>query len=423
MRITYKIAALAALALISSGVNAQTNRIAPIEANPNAAVVEAYRMYKDATPVVKVPTAVEVPFTSEFIERLNFAVLDKTTNEFEPSLFVDKSKSAEIPVTVSLEPTSSRYPMALVDKNFETYEQFDVKEDDLSEVTIYLSSSQSGKPIVSSSLTVYLDNYVALPSKVEISAMTGSAWTILVNSTRMSSQTVNFPKTSASNWRIRFTYSQPLRISELKLNQQNASIVSDRGLRFLAQPNHQYRIYYDADRYVNAPVKEAANLYDDRDVVKVSATAGVSNPQYRISDYDNDGVPDISDNCVNTPNPDQEDINGNGRGDVCDDFDRDGIVNTKDNCPDQPNYDQRDTDGDKIGDACDKEESRITEKYKWVPWVGIGFAALVLIALFVMAVRHPGAKVSNTSSSNPPAKDPNPGAGQTGTDQNSTPQV
>jgi hypothetical protein len=35
-------------------------------------------------------------------------------------------------------------------------------------------------------------------------------------------------------------------------------------------------------------------------------------------DTDGDGVPDFFDNCVNTPNPDQRDKDGDGYGDVCD---------------------------------------------------------------------------------------------------------
>jgi len=102
---------------------------------------------------------------------------------------------------------------------------------------------------------------------------------------------------------------------------------------------------------------------------------------------DSDGVPDIRDNCVSVSNSDQQDINNNGRGDACDDFDQDGIINSKDNCPDNPNRDQRDTDSDGVGDVCDKEESRITERYPWIPWVGIGFAAVVLIVLLVLTAR------------------------------------
>lgn len=37
-------------------------------------------------------------------------------------------------------------------------------------------------------------------------------------------------------------------------------------------------------------------------------------------DTDEDGVPDVSDNCPNTANPDQADFDGDGIGDVCDVF-------------------------------------------------------------------------------------------------------
>jgi hypothetical protein len=58
-------------------------------------------------------------------------------------------------------------------------------------------------------------------------------------------------------------------------------------------------------------------------------------------DTDGDGIPDIADNCVTTPNPDQADTDGDGVGDACD------------NCPETPNPDQADTNGNGIGDACE----------------------------------------------------------------------
>lgn len=104
-------------------------------------------------------------------------------------------------------------------------------------------------------------------------------------------------------------------------------------------------------------------------------------------DSDGDGVPDVTDNCPNDPNPGQEDADGDGRGDVCDncpnianpgqeDADGDGVGDTcdlctdtdgdsfgnpgfpantcpTDNCPNTANADQTDTDGDGLGDACD----------------------------------------------------------------------
>lgn len=58
-------------------------------------------------------------------------------------------------------------------------------------------------------------------------------------------------------------------------------------------------------------------------------------------DTDQDGVCDDEDNCVQTPNPGQEDADGDGLGDACD------------NCPNNANPDQADTDGDGVADACD----------------------------------------------------------------------
>lgn len=91
-------------------------------------------------------------------------------------------------------------------------------------------------------------------------------------------------------------------------------------------------------------------------------------------DKDQDGVPDIIDNCPNIFNPirpidygKQPDADEDGIGDVCDpcplgfecpnasfrDIDGDGINNSEDNCPRAFNPEQADKDGDGKGDLCD----------------------------------------------------------------------
>ena len=73
-------------------------------------------------------------------------------------------------------------------------------------------------------------------------------------------------------------------------------------------------------------------------------------------DSDDDGITDDIDNCPNTANPNQEDLNEDGIGDVCDnDKDGDGIENDSDNCVEVANPNQEDIDGDGIGDACDDD--------------------------------------------------------------------
>ena len=60
------------------------------------------------------------------------------------------------------------------------------------------------------------------------------------------------------------------------------------------------------------------------------------------------------DNCPETYNPDQVDLDADGIGDVCDtDMDGDGVPNAGDNCPVTPNEDQIDRDRDGVGDECD----------------------------------------------------------------------
>ena len=173
---------------------------------------------------------------------------------------------------------------------------------------------------------------------------------------------------------------QPLRIAELRFVADTIS-VGGQSLRFLAQPKHTYRIYFNPDRGVSVPVGESGDLSADRGVKRIGAGATHDNPAYVQADIDGDGIPDIRDNCVSTSNADQADIDRDGLGDVCQDFDRDGIPNAHDNCPNVPNVDQADQDGDGVGDVCDNEESRLTEKYPFIRWAGIGFAALVIVSL------------------------------------------
>ncbi len=59
------------------------------------------------------------------------------------------------------------------------------------------------------------------------------------------------------------------------------------------------------------------------------------------TDTDLDGWPDCVDNCLNTPNPNQLDGDGDMIGDLCD------------NCVTLSNFSQIDLDGDSVGDVCD----------------------------------------------------------------------
>ena len=70
-------------------------------------------------------------------------------------------------------------------------------------------------------------------------------------------------------------------------------------------------------------------------------------------DTDGDGVPDDQDNCPDTPNADQADLDGDGAGDACDvDDDNDGVPDSADNCPDTPEDEIVNEDGCSIDQLC-----------------------------------------------------------------------
>ncbi len=73
-----------------------------------------------------------------------------------------------------------------------------------------------------------------------------------------------------------------------------------------------------------------------------------------LADNDLYSWDDAQDNCPGLYNPCQEDLDGDGSGDLCDgDLDGDGVANESDNCLAAGNPAQDDSDGDQLGDACD----------------------------------------------------------------------
>lgn len=73
-------------------------------------------------------------------------------------------------------------------------------------------------------------------------------------------------------------------------------------------------------------------------------------------DSDGDGTSDTTDNCPCAVNPDQNDLDNDGKGDRCDtDLDGDGVPNSRDNSPEVPNAGQEDLDGDGVGDVSDRD--------------------------------------------------------------------
>jgi len=80
-------------------------------------------------------------------------------------------------------------------------------------------------------------------------------------------------------------------------------------------------------------------------------------------DHDSDEIRDELDNCINDYNPNQDDNDDDGLGDVCDvcpfdednDIDQDNVCGDIDNCINVYNTGQEDSDEDSFGDSCDED--------------------------------------------------------------------
>ena len=343
------------------------------------AVVSAYKSFSNVSTVnIKVPTVVEIPIELNLNQRKEVVVYDVTNKKFITSYLksIDPDNSVNYSVSVKGNIQSN-----LNDHNYTSCTDFDLPlNSNINQASLTFNYD---KEITSDSFHLALDNYVTLPVNLGIKAIVNGAEKVVLAGTRINSSNISFPKISSKTWIVDVSYIQPLRICEAAFSQGNLVRNSSYAVRFLAEKDHNYQIYFDGDRSVNVSYPEAPNLANNFGVLKLAAVTSVTNSLFKLSDMDGDGIPDIKDNCVSTSNPDQADIDQNGRGDVCDDFDQDGIINIKDNCPNTPNYNQADTDADGIGDACDTNEGRITERYTWLPWVGLGLAGIVVIILFV----------------------------------------
>ncbi|MDH3786278.1 MAG: metallophosphoesterase, partial [Acidobacteriota bacterium] len=101
---------------------------------------------------------------------------------------------------------------------------------------------------------------------------------------------------------------------------------------------------------------------ESRDLGLQGRTAACACPA--ADDADGDQYCDAQDNCPLTPNPTQQDQDGDGAGDDCDvcpadpldDGDLDGLCGNVDNCPNDFNPSQIDTDNDGQGDVCDSDD-------------------------------------------------------------------
>jgi hypothetical protein len=362
-----------------------------IQTNDYNTVVSAYKLYSDVLiPDIKVPTVVEVPIDINSSQRREVVVYDVVNKKFIPSYLNYYQVNNLISYSVL---SNNGILSSLNDGSYTSCVDFDLPIN--SSVNKVRLTFKYDREISSNAFYLSVDNYVTLPVSISIRAMDGDIEKVVLAPTNNFGHSISFPKTSSKTWIVEMAYIQPLRLCEVSFEQNNIKQNISNSVRFLAEKDNSYQIYFDADRSVGVSYEEGANLSNDFGVLKLSSVSMKSNLLFKLSDIDNDNVPDINDNCVSVSNPDQSDLDKNGRGDACDDYDKDGIINSKDNCQNVPNRDQIDTDADGIGDKCDKQEGRITERLPWLPWFGFVFAAFVVLFLVYLTIKKPITKIDN----------------------------
>lgn len=326
---------------------------------------------------IKIPTRVK--FTLPTIQAFDIAITDENFVPYSSQILKNPEKtSAEIFNNSPIIGDKKH----LLDNDIKTATEFSLDED----LGQAFAEIKFIKAITSGKLELILDQNVALPYQISIKAVQNKEWKTLLAPKKITSSLIEFPETTANIWKIIFIHPQPLRIKEINFLEKNLKYSTE--YVFLATPNTKYYIFTDAEKNLTFTSPFADFLGKDLNkIIPIKLNEVEKNPIFTAPDEDKDGIPNKIDNCLNIPNSDQKDSTGNGKGDACSDFDFDSILNYYDNCPNVLNSDQIDTDSDKIGDVCDNEDSRITKKWKWLPWISLSFVIIIISGIIYKTIK------------------------------------
>ncbi|MDA1338130.1 MAG: thrombospondin type 3 repeat-containing protein [bacterium] len=348
---------------------------------PIQPTTNSFSKYQEITSDITIPTVIEMPLVYSQKPNDQYLIIEQDNNQFQPYEIINR----DIPTGYSVYSDANKINEGnLDDNNPNTYVDYEINSDQtktsVSWKLIYT------EPISSNSFFYNLDINSRSPINITIEKVDENynLITTLVKE-QVASNTIKFPTTSSQYWKVNMTFSQPLRVNEMGFI--TTTKTTKNYLRFLARPGKEYLVYSEPTSYVNINMSEKGNLANASEVKSIQQPFIYSNNINKESDYDLDGIFNSVDNCIYLSNPTQDDINTNKIGDACEDFDNDTISNSIDNCPDQPNKNQIDTDGDGVGDHCDTEESRLTEKIKWLPWLGLIIGFTVVFGLLITTVK------------------------------------
>lgn len=188
---------------------------------------------------------------------------------------------------------------------------------------------------------------------------------------------------TSNNFKLNIKFKDILKITEVVIFEKKQEMTSAK--LYLYNDNEcdkNYKLYFGNYGIDNS------KIYSNLEIPhKIEYDILTAKNQLYNDDFDFDGILNDIDNCRNTVNEDQKDINYNKIGDACEDDDRDRILNINDNCIDKYNPNQVDFDNDLIGDACDMNDNRVLESHQYLKYIIIFVAVIAFSFISYMLIK------------------------------------
>ena len=382
---------LTSITLISAQEINKNTTSETIQNNDYQTIIQNYRNITELEKLnVSAPTVVSINAGEmDFINKdLSDFVLVNTTNKEYKNIKIETNTINKVINPIYTEVCQEEKCVNdknIFDRDYKTYTDFKLNKKGLNRGRIIVKYN---KPLSTQEVFFQVDSNSYKPETFDL-YVDGQ---LILSDAR--SNTL-FPQITGQTFEIRFTYNNPIRFTEVGVGY---NYNNKKNVKFLYEPKGNYKIYYNANAG-NYFFNTNTNFANERIIKDINILSYKINPDYKEMDSDKDGVIDEKDNCRNNANSDQSDTDGDGIGDSCDDYDFDYIVNSEDNCPEIGNPYQEDRDGDGKGNACDSDgDSRLTEKYKALQWIVLGFGFIMLIGLFYAV--HKSSKNRNIENNN-----------------------
>lgn len=297
------------------------------------AVIENFRLQGEVTttdtPPVSGRVSVEISDVSPNLSSQTMAVYDIQRNRFES--FTSKDTRGEFKVGIQDIRTNPVVdnPSALFDDRQETFASFEVTRGETNQAEIQITTEE---PLSVAWMQTSLAQGVTSPNTIEIVAEVDGQERIVLAETRFDFR-VNFPETRSDSWTIRYTYTQPLRINNILLDEMVVPTLMSQEIEFVALPNTTYQILADPQTSRAVPTQAAHTDYTEE-------------PQKLVLDaWDNNPAYEAREALLSAERSTSQEVDS------------------------EPSY-------------------PLVARYPWLPWVGIGAVALTLAGLFAVVIKQ-----------------------------------